>query len=253
MCKAWSSDVDKFGVLVFSFENVGMRYGMGGEVLKDVSFSLEPGSLHFLTGHSGAGKSTLLKLLYLAKRPSRGLVNMFGQDISSVNRKDLPRLRRKIGVVFQEFRLFEHLTTFENVALPLRLKGARLADIREHVEELISWVGLEDRMQAKPPTLSGGEKQRVAIARAVINKPDLLLADEPTGNVDPALAQRLMHLFVELNKQGTTTVIATHDEGLVNQIGAPVLRLEKGELRVLPGTETPSTTNPYLRRKEDRT
>jgi len=220
---------------VFSFENVGVRYGLGGEVLRDVTFDLQPGSMHFLTGSSGAGKTTLLKLLYLAHRPSRGVVNMFGQDMADVTRAELPRLRRRVGVVFQDFRLFDHLSAFENIAMPLRISGVPKAQIKTDVEELMSWVGLEDRLKAKPPTLSGGEKQRVAIARAIINKPELLLADEPTGNVDPEMAHRLMHLFVELNSLGATTVIASHDEALVEEIGAPVLRLEKGELEVLPG------------------
>ncbi|TNE61744.1 MAG: cell division ATP-binding protein FtsE [Alphaproteobacteria bacterium] len=220
---------------MITFENVGMRYGMGTEVLRDISFSLDRGSFHFLTGPSGAGKTTLLKLLYLAHRPSRGLVNFFGRDLATLERGALPRLRRRIGVVFQDFRLFDHLTAFENVALPLRIQGAKKAQVADHVEELLSWVGLEDRMHARPATLSGGEKQRVAIARAVINKPDLLVADEPTGNVDPDMSRRLMHLFVELNKIGTTTVVATHDEDLVRMIGAPIMRLDKGELNMIAG------------------
>ncbi|MCJ9428406.1 cell division ATP-binding protein FtsE [Kordiimonas marina] len=220
---------------MITFENVGMRYGMGTEVLRDISFSLDRGSFHFLTGPSGAGKTTLLKLLYLAHRPSRGLVNFFGRDLATLEREALPRLRRRIGVVFQDFRLLDHLTAFENVALPLRIQGAKKAQVADHVEELLSWVGLEDRMHARPATLSGGEKQRVAIARAVINKPDLLVADEPTGNVDPTMARRLMHLFVELNKIGTTIVVATHDEELVEMIGAPILSLDKGELSQIEG------------------
>lgn len=220
---------------MISFENVGMRYGMGAEVLKDVSFSLDRGSFNFLVGPSGAGKTTLLKLLYLAHRPSRGLINFFGRDLMALERDALPRLRRRIGVVFQDFRLFEHMSAFENVALPLRIQGAKKAQVADHVEELLAWVGLEDRMHARPATLSGGEKQRVAIARAIINKPDLLVADEPTGNVDPEMSRRLMHLFVALNKEGTTTVVATHDEGLVKSVGAPILKLNKGELTHIPG------------------
>ncbi|GAK33663.1 cell division ATP-binding protein FtsE [Iodidimonas nitroreducens] len=213
------------------FENVGMRYGMGAEILQDISFVLEPGSFHFLTGASGAGKSSLLKLLYLAHRPSRGIVSMFGDDVTTAHRTALPRLRRRIGVVFQEYRLLDHLSAIENVAMPLRLAGGGDDHkIREHVEELLMWVGLKDRMHAKPPTLSGGEKQRVAIARAVIAKPDLLLADEPTGNVDPQMARRLMHLFAELNKLGTTTVVATHDLELVHEMGGPVMHLQDGQL-----------------------
>jgi cell division transport system ATP-binding protein len=223
---------------MITFENVGMRYGMGAEVLRDINFSLDKGSFHFLTGPSGAGKTTLLKLMYLAHRPSRGLMHFFNKDIATLERDDLPRLRRRIGVVFQDFRLFDHLSAFDNVALPLLIKGAKKSDIASHVEELLSWVDLDERMHARPATLSGGEKQRVAIARAVINKPDLLVADEPTGNVDPSMSRRLMHLFIELNKIGTTIVVATHDEELVKNVGAPVLKLSKGELEHLPGSTT---------------
>lgn len=212
------------------FENVGMRYGMGPEVLRDVTFSLEPGSFRFLTGASGAGKTTLLKLMYLAHRPSRGLVHLFGKDISLTPRSELPSLRRRIGVVYQEFRLIDHLTAVENVALPLKVAGARKDEIETHVRELLSWVGLADQLDAKPPTLSGGQQQRVAIARAVINRPSLLLADEPTGNVDDDIALRLMYLFEELNRMGTTVVIASHNESLVERFRHAVLRLEDGRL-----------------------
>ncbi len=214
------------------FENVGMRYGMGGEVLKDISLTLEPGSFHFLTGPSGAGKSSLLKLLYLAHRPSRGLITLFGKDIVTARREELPALRRRIGVVFQDFRLFDHMTALENIAMPLRIAGDKEPAILKKSRELLDWVGLSDRMNARPPTLSGGEKQRLAIARAVIARPDLLLADEPTGNVDADMARRLMHLFVELNKIGTTMVIATHDRVLVDAVRAPELRLRRGELEL---------------------
>lgn len=218
---------------IVRFENVGLRYGIGAEVLRDVSFTLESGSLHFLTGPSGAGKSSLLKLLYLAQRPSRGLISLFGEDVVTLKRDALPPLRRRIGIVFQEFRLLNHLTAYENAALPLRINGANDADVREHIEELLAWVGLSDRMQATPPTLSGGEQQRLAIARAVIGRPDLLIADEPTGNVDPEMAQRLMHLFHELNRLGTTMIIATHDIHLIDQAPrAQVMRLEKGALSI---------------------
>ncbi|VAW01080.1 Cell-division-associated, ABC-transporter-like signaling protein FtsE [hydrothermal vent metagenome] len=220
------------------FENVGMRYGMGSEVLKDISFHLKPGSLHFLTGPSGAGKTSLLKLMYLAHRPSRGKIKMFHEDMATAARGDLPKFRRRIGVVFQDFRLLDHLSAVENVALPLRISGGKGTEIEEHVEELLSWVGLAGRMKARPPTLSGGEKQRVAIARAVIKRPDLLLADEPTGNVDPAIAERIMHLFVELNKLGTTTVIATHDMDLVKKVGADRLHLHDGRLQLIRAGES---------------
>lgn len=224
----------EFAVLV-RFENVGMRYGHGSEVLQDVSFELERGSFHFLTGPSGAGKSSLLRLLYMARRPSRGLITLFGQDISTAHRTELAALRRRVGVVFQDFRLFEHMTAIENAALPLRIAGATDKEVRDHVEELLCWVGLEGRMDARPSTLSGGEKQRLAIARAVINRPDLLLADEPTGNVDPEMGQRLIHLFLELNKLGTTTVIATHDTSIVSSIEVPELQLNNGRLTVIGG------------------
>ncbi|MDZ4382445.1 MAG: cell division ATP-binding protein FtsE [Parvibaculum sp.] len=214
------------------FENVGMRYSMGPEVLRDVSFHLAPASFHFLTGPSGAGKTSLLKLMFLATRPSRGLITMFGQDIATLPRAELPPLRRRIGVVFQEFRLLDHLTTYENVALPLKIQGKRENSYRADVEELLAWVGLGDRMNARPPTLSGGEKQRAAIARAVVAQPEVLLADEPTGNVDPEMGQRLLRLFVELNRLGTSVLIATHDRALVESAGAPELVLRDGRLAI---------------------
>lgn len=217
---------------VLRFDGVGMRYGRAPEVLKDVSFDLAAGSFHFLTGASGAGKSSLLKLIYLAERPSRGTIELFGRDVDAVHAADRPFLRRRIGVVFQEFRLLEHLSAFDNVALPLRIAGAKPESYRADVAELLSWVGLKDRMHALPPTLSGGEKQRLAIARAVVNRPDILLADEPTGNVDDAHAIRILKLFVELNRLGTTVLIASHDEDLVARSGQPVLHLDRGRLRM---------------------
>ena len=221
---------------VVRFENVGMRYGMGPEVLCDVSFALPAGSFHFLTGASGAGKSSLLKLMYLAQRPSRGLITLFGRDIATTSRRELPALRRRIGVVFQDFRLIDHLSALDNVALPLRVAGAKDDQIREHVAELLAWVGLADHIDAAPPVLSGGQQQRVAIARAVINRPALLLADEPTGNVDNDLAVRLLYLFDELNKLGTTVVVATHNESLVKRFDHEILHLEGGELTRVPAS-----------------
>ena len=212
------------------FENVGMRYGAGPEILRDITFALDPGSFTFLTGPSGAGKSTLLKLVFLAEKPSRGLISLFNRDLAVLKRIDLPALRRRIGVVFQEFRLLDHLSAFDNVALPLRLVGQHEADYAQDVEELLAWVGLGQRMHNKPPTLSGGEQQRVAIARAVVAKPDLLLADEPTGNVDPEIGARLIRLFVELNRFGTTVMIATHDRVLIESTPARELRLVDGHL-----------------------
>lgn len=220
------------------FENVGLRYDMGPEVLQDLSLSLAAGSFHFLVGASGAGKSSLLRLMYLALKPSRGLITLFGHDIATTDRNELPALRRKIGVVFQEFRMLRHLSAFDNVALPMRVAGARRGEIQHNVEELLNWVGLHDHMAARPPTLSGGQQQRLAIARAVIARPKLLLADEPTGNVDDRMALRLMHLFDELNKLGTTVVVATHNETLVRRLGHPCLRLDQGRLLQEPGGPT---------------
>ncbi|MHA1525260.1 MAG: cell division ATP-binding protein FtsE [Alphaproteobacteria bacterium] len=214
------------------FENVGLRYGLGPEVLRDVSFHLAPGSFHFLTGPSGSGKSSLLRLMFLALKPTRGLISLFGEDLARVDRGQLPHFRRRIGVVFQDFRLLSHLTTFENIALPLKVQGAKEASYKADVIELMNWVGLGERLHAFPPTLSGGEKQRAAIARAVIGQPDILLADEPTGNVDPQLARRLLRLFVELHKLGTSVLIATHDMSLMEQFPAPRLSLARGELEI---------------------
>ena len=218
---------------MINFENVGLRYGMGPEVLRDVSFHLPPGSFHFLTGPSGAGKTSLMRLLFLSMRPTRGLISLFGQDTATLSQAQLPDLRRQIGVVFQDFRLLDHLTVFENIALPLRVEGAPLSSYKSNVIELLEWVGLGDRINAYPPILSGGEQQRAAIARAVIRKPKILLADEPTGNVDPLLAQRLLRLFLELNKLGTTVMIATHDVGLMQQFKAPRLVIKNGEVKLI--------------------
>ncbi|MHC8508626.1 MAG: cell division ATP-binding protein FtsE [Rhodospirillales bacterium] len=220
---------------VVRFENVGLRYDMGPEVMRDVSFSLTPGSFHFLMGESGAGKSSLLKLAYLALTPSRGRISLFENDIAQTPRELMPRLRREIGVVFQEFKLLDHLSVYDNVALPLRVASVRESDVKTDVTELLAWAGLKDHMKARPPTLSGGQKQRVAIARAIVRRPSLLIADEPTGNVDDRMAIRLMHLFEELNRMGTTVVVATHNQALVERLGHPALRLEKGSLSVSGG------------------
>ncbi|MBS7669595.1 cell division ATP-binding protein FtsE [Croceicoccus gelatinilyticus] len=216
---------------IVRFENVGLRYGAGREVLSDITFKLHPGRFYFLTGPSGAGKTTLLKLLYLAQSPSRGAISMFGDDASVLSREKRTELRRRIGVVFQNFRLVPHLTVFDNVALPLRLAGTAEEELVGPVTDMIEWVGLSRATNQRPSTLSGGEQQRVAIARAVITRPDLLVADEPTGNVDPQMALRLLHLFKAMNKMGTTVVLATHDTTLMHRQGdAAVMRLEKGRL-----------------------
>jgi cell division transport system ATP-binding protein len=217
---------------VVRFENVGLRYGLGPEVLRDLSFGIEPHSFQFLTGPSGAGKTSLLRLLFLSIRPTRGLVTIFDHDVATLSKDALAALRRRIGIVFQDFRLLDHMTTYENVALPFRVLGRDEDTYRAEVVELLNWVGLGDRMGALPPVLSGGEKQRAAIARAIVARPQLLLADEPTGNVDPNLAQRLLRLFIELNKSGTTVLIATHDIGLMDQYEARRLVLHEGRLHV---------------------
>jgi cell division transport system ATP-binding protein len=215
------------------FENVGLRYGVGHEVLRDLTFSVDAQSFQFLTGPSGAGKTTLLRLMLLALKPTRGLIRIFGRDSASLDKDAITALRRRVGVVFQDFRLLDHLTTYENVALPLRVTGRGEASYRAEVVELLRWVGLGDRMNALPPVLSGGEKQRAAIARALIARPELLLADEPTGNVDPGLARRLLRLFIELHKSGTAVVIATHDIALMDQYAdARRLVLVGGQLQI---------------------
>ena len=217
---------------IIEMQNVGIRYGQGPEILSDIKLSLKKGSFHFLTGKSGAGKTSLLSMMYLAQKPSRGTVNVFGTNINFTNRDNLAMLRRKIGVVFQDFRLLDHLSAFDNVALPLRVCGMDEREVRKRVSELLSWVELDRHMLDTTATLSGGEKQRIAIARAVINRPELLLADEPTGNVDNDMAPKLMKLFVELNKLGTTVVIATHSEKLINDFAYPRLHLQNHGLHI---------------------
>ncbi|MEO8757043.1 MAG: cell division ATP-binding protein FtsE [Devosia sp.] len=217
---------------MIEFTNVGLRYGHGPEILKDLSFRIEPGSFHFLTGPSGSGKTSLLRLLLLSLKPTSGTLKMFGRDVADLDQDSLLDMRRHIGIVFQEFRLLEHLTTFENVALPLRVLGQPESEYRSNVTELLEWVGLGERMDALPALLSGGEKQRAAIARAVIGRPDILLADEPTGNVDPELSLRLVRLFAELNKLGTTIILATHELPLLDAFDFPHMSLRDGEVRV---------------------
>jgi cell division transport system ATP-binding protein len=216
---------------LIELQGAGLRYGDGPEILKHVNFRMEQGDMRFLTGPSGAGKSSLLRLLFMALKPSAGLVSIFGQNTAELSGSDLPLLRRRIGVVFQDFRLLDHLTTFENVALPLRVIGQQPEEYHRDVMDLLDWVGLKDQANVRPEILSGGEKQRAAIARAVVSKPEILLADEPTGNVDPVLAKRLLHLFLELNRLGTTVFLATHDLSLIKQAKGQVLRLENGTLK----------------------
>ncbi|WP_394268800.1 cell division ATP-binding protein FtsE [Qipengyuania sp.] len=216
---------------IVRFDNVGLRYGTEKEVLSNISFTLFPGRFYFLTGASGAGKTSLLRLLYLAQRPSRGAVQMFGSDVITLPRASLPAFRRRMGVVFQDFRLVEHLSAFDNVALPLRVAGVPEAELAEPVNDMLEWVGLAQRAAARPASLSGGEQQRVGIARAVINRPEILIADEPTGNVDPDMATKLIRLFEALNRLGTTVLVATHDMQLLRKVpDSLIMRLDRGTL-----------------------
>ncbi len=211
------------------FENVSMQYDDDPEIFSDTNFNLPQGSFTFLTGPSGAGKTSLLRLIFLAAQPSRGKVFLFDEDTSTLARPHIPLLRRKIGIVFQEFRLLEHLSIYENVALPLRVMGEKQNDYRDNIVELLQWVGLGEKVNAAPSSLSGGEQQRAAIARAVVARPKLIIADEPTGNVDPEMGTRLMRLFIELNKLGTSIIIATHDQHLWRQFDFPRLHLSNGQ------------------------
>ncbi len=224
------------------FEHVGLRYGIGPEVLSDISFTLEPGSFHYLTGPSGAGKTSLMTLMYLGRRPTRGVITMFGQNVGALPRAQLAALRQRIGVVFQDFRLLNHLSAFDNVALPMRINGRPEEEIRSHVRELLEWVGLGEHIDVLPDTLSGGQQQRVAIARAIIARPRLLLADEPTGNLDDEIGGRLMGLFEQLNRMGTTIVIATHSQALMDKFPHPRMVLTQGHMSI----EEPKG---FLRRK----
>lgn len=223
---------------VVVFRDVGLGYEGAGHtghdpehyILKDLNFSLPAGSFHFLTGPSGAGKTSLLRLIYQAQKPSVGEISLFGERLNSADRKQTADMRRRIGIVFQDFRLLEHLDVFDNAALPLFVRGEDPKRFEADVIELLSWVGLKNRLHVMPDVLSGGEKQRLAIARAVINRPTLILADEPTGNIDHAMGLRIMRLFIELNRLGATVLIATHDEALIRASGMPVLELREGRL-----------------------
>ena len=217
---------------MIKFEHVGLRYGIGPEILSDVDLTLEQGSFHFLTGPSGAGKTSLMSLMYLGRKPTRGMITMFGQNIGTLNRNQLAHIRQRIGVVFQDFRLLNHMSAFDNVALPLRIQGKSEKEIQNNVNELLEWVGLGDHKTVLPNTMSGGQQQRIAIARAVITRPRLLLADEPTGNLDDEIGFRLMNLFDQLNRMGTTVVIATHNTQILERFKHSTLILEGGHLKV---------------------
>jgi cell division transport system ATP-binding protein len=215
-------------------EDVGLRYADGPEIFSGVNLAIPQSSFHFLTGPSGAGKTSLLSLMYLAKSPTQGRLRLFGDDVTNAKRNRLPAIRRRLGVVFQDFRLLEHMTAFDNVALPLRIAQVNEATVYRNVSELLKWVGLEEYMDVRPSVLSGGQQQRIAIARAVVHRPKLILADEPTGNVDDAIALRLMQLFVELHKFGASVIIATHNEHLVARFPFPRLHLNAGAVTALP-------------------
>ena len=216
-----------------SIEVRNLRKRFGNTVVCDnLNLDIPAGELVALLGPSGSGKTTLLKMMLATLRPTRGLVHLFEQDVGRMNKDAVTQLRRKVGIVLQDFRLLDHLTTYENVALPLRVQGQSEDRYRPEVIELLRWVGLGDRLHVPPAILSGGEKQRAAIARALIVRPELLLADEPTGNVDPVLAKRLVRLFMELNKLGTAIVMATHDWALMDQIPERRLILTEGRLRI---------------------
>ena len=215
---------------MIKLENVAMRYGRGPEVLRDVNLTLDRGEFLFMMGPSGAGKTSLFRVLGLLHMPDRGRLTMFDKDVASMSRQDLTAQRRRIGMVFQDFRLLDHLSAFDNIALPLRINGGQDAQIGGFVSEMLGWLGLAEVIEAKPPTLSMGQRQLVAVARAVVTRPNLLLCDEPTSNIDSKLARRLMHLFTQLSKLGTTVVISTHNDDLVERYGHPVLTMNKGRL-----------------------
>lgn len=215
---------------ILQLHRVGMRYGIADDVLRDIDLTVNVGSFQFLVGSSGAGKTSLLRVLSLSHPHSGGSMTLFGRDVSRMDRDETARLRRRIGVIFQDFRLLDHLSAFDNVALPLRIGGVEEDQISGHVSQMLGWLGLADHMEAKPAKLSMGQRQLVATARAVVTRPALLLADEPTSNVDPARADRLMKLFTELQKLGTAIVLATHSREILARWNFPVLTMAKGRL-----------------------
>jgi len=210
--------------------NLSYAYQNDEYILKNLSFNIPQGTFCFLTGASGAGKSTLLNLLSMKTIPTSGKIDLFGKNINNLERYKKVIMRRRFGLIFQDFKLFNHLTVEENVALPLKVLGIDKKTVKKNVKELLEWVGLKEYMKIHPPILSGGEKQRVAIARAVINRPDIIIADEPTGNLDPELSLKSMYLFEQLNKDGTTVILATHDYNLIDNSKHAVMKLENKKI-----------------------
>jgi len=215
---------------MISFTHVGLRYQGGPEVLTDINLNITKGSFHYLVGSSGSGKTSLMNLLHISNLPSRGDIHFFGQDIVRASRQERGKLRQKIGVIFQDFRLLPNLSLFDNIAMPLRLRHYQDHKIKTAVEDIAAWVGLKDYLHVRPPFLSGGQQQRIAIARAVITKPKILLADEPTGSLDDPMGNKIMTLFEELNKQGTAMIIATHNREAIKRFPHPTLTLRAGHL-----------------------
>ncbi len=216
---------------VITLQNVAKRYDIGAAVLHDVSLALEAGGFYFLTGAKGAGKSTLLKIICLAEAPSQGVVKLFDTETGSLDRAGRAKMRRRIGIVFEDFRLLDELSVGENVALPLRIAGAPEPEIREQVAALLGWLGLNDYIDGRPTALSASEQQRVALARAIVSRPDLLIADEPTGRVDHDDASLLVRAFERVNQLGTTVLIATHDAAFASQFEHPRFHLDQGSLQ----------------------
>ncbi|HEX6012739.1 MAG TPA: ATP-binding cassette domain-containing protein [Geminicoccaceae bacterium] len=232
--------MDELGATILQLDRVGMRYGPSGEVLREIDLKLAAGSFYFVVGPSGAGKTSLLRLMSLTHPPSQGSMVLFGRDVAKLERAESSALRRRIGMIFQDFRLLEHMTAFDNVALPLRLGGASDEQISAHVSQMLGWLGLGDAMEKKPGELSMGQRQLVSVGRAVIGRPSLLLADKPTSSVDPGRSRRLMHLFLSLHRLGTAVVFVTHNERLVRRHPFPVLTMEAGRLRRQEPAATPT-------------
>lgn len=221
---------------IISFANVGARYDNDSDILTDVSFNIGTGAFYFLSGASGAGKTTLLRLIYLLHKPCRGIIKLFGKQTNNMTRDEIAEVRHKMAIVFQEYSLLSHISVFDNVALPLRVRGIAEDKIKKIVTKTLDWVGLAKYADANPKTLSGGQQQRVSVARAIIVQPAIMLADEPTGNLDDENASRLMELFIQMNKMfGTTIILATHNSKLMETYKFPVMHIENHKLNFIGG------------------